>query len=126
MAEIAKSFGLVYHGAAVPIRNLLPATLVVIADPSRTMRFIQQYPATTGRNFEEIVRMVDALQLTTDTPLATGVNWMVGEDVFIDSSVGADDAKALFPKGFVEIKPWFRITAPPDPPQPASSSALAA
>ncbi|KAH8065353.1 peroxiredoxin [Aureococcus anophagefferens] len=74
-----------------------------------------QYPDTTGRNFDEIIRAVDALQLRHANPtVACGVNWMVGEDVFITNDVPKAKAKQLFPRGFVEIRPWFRLAPPPE------------
>ena len=74
-----------------------------------------QYPDTTGRNFDEIIRAVDALQLRHANPtVACGVNWMVGEDVFITNDVPKAKAKELFPRGFVEIRPWFRLAPPPE------------
>jgi len=73
-----------------------------------------QYPSSTGRNFYEIIRTIDAIQLTLFHKVATPVNWMQGEDVFVKNDVSANQAIAMFPKGFVEIKEWFRITPQPD------------
>ncbi|KAH8057399.1 peroxiredoxin [Aureococcus anophagefferens] len=102
-ARVARLFGLVRHGCRVPVPGLLPASLVA------------QYPDTTGRNFDEIIRAVDALQLRHANPtVACGVNWMVGEDVFITNDVPKAKAKELFPRGFVEIRPWFRLAPPPE------------
>lgn len=82
------------------------------ASPPRSQA---QYPDTTGRNFDEIIRAVDALQLRHANPtVACGVNWMVGEDVFITNDVPKAKAKELFPRGFVEIRPWFRLAPPPE------------
>lgn len=114
-AIVARSFGLVRHDATLAVRGLVPATLVVISDPERKARWLSQYASTIGHNFEDVLRVLEALQLSYDHPdLATGANWMAGEDVFIAPSITANDAKAKFPKGFVEIKPWFRLTPPPD------------
>ena len=99
----------------------VPASLVVIANPNQNIEYLTQYPDATGRNFDEIVRVVDTLQLHYANPtVACGVNWMVGEDVFITNDVPKDKAKALFPRGFVEIRPWFRLAPPPEAGQAAA------
>ena len=120
-AKVAKLFGMVRHGCRYPVRGLLPASLVVIANPNQNIEYLTQYPDATGRNFDEIVRVVDTLQLHYANPtVACGVNWMVGEDVFITNDVPKDKAKALFPRGFVEIRPWFRLAPPPEAGQAAA------
>lgn len=87
---------------------------VFIIDPQRRLRLLINYPAPTGRNFDEILRVVDALQLTDKNKVATPVNWKQGDDVIILPSVPNDEAKALFPEGWVEKKPYLRITKQPD------------
>ncbi|KAJ8599936.1 hypothetical protein CTAYLR_002798 [Chrysophaeum taylorii] len=114
-AEIAKSFGLVYPDATIPVRGLVPASLTVLTAPSRRVQWFVYYPATTGRNFQEVIRVQQALQLSYDNDLlATGANYMAGEDVFVTPAISAAQAKSSFPKGFVQIKPWFRLTPPPE------------
>ena len=71
------------------------------------------YPASTGRNFEELLRVIDSLQLTANHQVATPANWKHGEDVVISTSVTNEEAKKKFPKGFKEVKPYLRLT--PDP-----------
>ena len=71
------------------------------------------YPASTGRNFDELLRVIDSLQLTADHKVATPANWKHGEDVVISTSVTNEEAKRNFPKGFKEVKPYLRLT--PDP-----------
>ena len=126
-ARVAKLFGLVRHGATYGPRALLPASLAVVGDPNQNIALHLQYPDGTGRNFDEIVRAIDTLQLNATNPtIACGVNWMVGEDVFITNDVSQAKAKELFPRGFVEIRPWFRLAPPPDDPNAVDAKASAA
>ena len=88
---------------------------VFIIDPNKKIRLILTYPASTGRNFDEILRALDSLQLTDNYSVATPVNWKQGEDVIIVLSL-KDPAvlKEKFPKGYTEIRPYLRITPQPD------------
>jgi alkyl hydroperoxide reductase subunit AhpC len=72
------------------------------------------YPASTGRNFDEILRVIDSLQLTAGYKVATPANWKHGEDVIIVPSLSNDDAKKLFPNGWDEQKPYLRVTKQPN------------
>ena len=85
---------------------------VFIIDPKGVIRLVLTYPASTGRNFEEILRVIDSLQLTDAQKVATPVNWKQGEDVVILPAVNNEQAKELFPQGFREIKPYLRMTTP--------------
>jgi alkyl hydroperoxide reductase subunit AhpC len=87
---------------------------VFIIDPDKTVRLIHTYPAATGRNFDELLRVIDSLQLTDDQKVATPANWKPGEDVVILPSVRNDEADKLFPRGYRELKPYLRITPQPD------------
>jgi alkyl hydroperoxide reductase subunit AhpC len=86
---------------------------VFIIDPAKKIRLTITYPASTGRNFDEILRVIDSLQLTDKFKVATPVNWKHGEDVIIVPSVSNDDAKKLFPQGFKEHRPYLRTVKQP-------------
>lgn len=86
---------------------------VFIIDPQRTVRLILTYPASTGRNFDEILRVIDSLQLANSHKVATPADWVKGKDTMVLPTVSTDDARKLFPKGVNEIRPWLRTT--PDP-----------
>lgn len=94
--------------ATATVRSLL------IIDPQKKVRLIITYPASTGRNFDEIIRVLDSLQLVDSHKIATPVNWKDGDDVIIPPAVSTEDAKALFPKGVKEIKPYLRYTPQPN------------
>src|SRR5690606_28303020 len=81
---------------------------VFIIDPDKKIRATITYPASTGRNFDEILRVIDSLQLTDNHKVATPVNWTPGQDVIIVPSLGAEEARALFPDGWVEHRPYLR------------------
>jgi len=86
---------------------------VFIIGPDKRIKLMLTYPMTTGRNFDEIVRVLDSLQLTAKHKVATPVNWKPGEDVIIAGSVSDADAKTLFPDGWKAPKPYLRITRQP-------------
>jgi alkyl hydroperoxide reductase subunit AhpC len=83
---------------------------VFIIDPKKTVRLIHTYPNSTGRNFDEVLRAIDSLQLTDDQKVATPANWRPGDDVVILPSVRNDELEELFPDGYRELKPYLRIT----------------
>ncbi len=88
---------------------------VFFIDPSKKIRAIITYPASTGRNFAEILRVIDSLQLTDGYKVATPVNWKDGEDVVIAPALqDPEDLKARFPKGYKIIKPYLRLTPQPN------------
>ena len=88
---------------------------LVIIDPNKKVRLIITYPASTGRNFHEILRVVDSLQLTDQHKVATPANWQHGDDVVIVPSLkDEDEIKQRFPKGYTVVKPYLRLTPQPE------------
>ncbi len=94
--------------ATATVRSLL------IIDPVKKVRLIITYPASTGRNFNEILRVLDSLQLVDSHKIATPVNWQNGDDVIVPPSVSTEDARKIFPKGVTEVKPYLRYTPQPN------------
>ncbi|HSV69892.1 MAG TPA: peroxiredoxin [Methylibium sp.] len=86
---------------------------VFVIGPDKKIKLMMTYPMTTGRNFDEILRVVDSMQLTASHKVATPVNWKPGEDVIIAGSVNDEDAKKLFPEGWKAPKPYLRIVKQP-------------
>lgn len=86
---------------------------VFIIGPDKKIKLMMTYPMTTGRNFDEILRVLDSMQLTSKHKVATPVNWKNGEDVIIVPSVSDSDAKGMFPAGWTAPKPYLRITKQP-------------
>ena len=87
---------------------------VFIIGPDKKIKLTLTYPASTGRNFNEILRVIDSLQLTAYHKVATPVNWEVGEDCVILPSISNDVADKEFPKGYTQIRPYLRLTPQPD------------
>jgi thioredoxin-dependent peroxiredoxin len=87
---------------------------VFIIDPANKVRLILTYPASTGRNFDELLRVIDSLQLTDQYKVATPANWTDGQDVIVGAAVTNEEADALFPKGYTTIKPYLRVTPQPN------------
>ncbi len=86
---------------------------VFVVGPDKKIKLILVYPMTTGRNFDEVLRVIDSLQLTAKHKVATPVNWKQGEDVIIAGSVTDDDAKKIYPNGWKSPKPYIRIVPQP-------------
>jgi alkyl hydroperoxide reductase subunit AhpC len=93
--------------------NLTARTVYIIA-PDKKIKLMITYPASTGRNFDEILRALDSVQLTANYSVATPVDWKYGEDCIIVPSVSDEDAQKKFPKGFNRVKPYLRITPQPN------------
>ena len=95
-----------------PADNQTVRTVFVIA-PDKAIKAMFSYPMTTGRNFDEVLRLLDSLQLTARHKVATPVNWKQGEDVIIAGSVSDEEAKKIYPKGWRSPKPYVRFVSPP-------------
>jgi thioredoxin-dependent peroxiredoxin len=87
---------------------------VFVIGPDKKIKLMITYPASCGRNFDELLRVVDSLQLTAKYKVATPVNWKDGQDCIVVPAVSDDDAKKLFPKGFKAVKPYLRYTPQPN------------
>lgn len=87
---------------------------VFVIGPDKKVKLNLTYPASTGRNFDEILRVIDSLQLTANHSVATPVNWKDGDDCIIVPSVSNEEAKEKFPAGWKEVKPYLRITPQPN------------
>jgi len=87
---------------------------VFVIGPDKKIKLMLTYPMTTGRNFDEILRVLDSIQLTAKHKVATPVNWKQGDDVIIAGSVTDEDAKTLFPDGWKAVKPYLRVTKQPN------------
>ena len=85
-----------------------------IIGPDKKLKLSITYPASTGRNFTEVLRVIDSLQLTADYSVATPADWKHGEDVIVVPAVSTEDALKKFPKGLNIIKPYLRYTPQPD------------
>ena len=107
--KVAALYGMIHpaHDEVYTVRT------VFVIDPKKKVRLLITYPQTTGRNFDEILRVIDSLQLTATRKLATPVNWNKGDDVIIVPAVTNDEAKEMFPDGWDEQKPYLRLV--PDP-----------
>lgn len=103
--KVATLYGMIHPDAdpAVTVRA------VFVIDPQKKIRLILTYPPSTGRNFREVLRAIDSLQLTDRVKVATPVNWEPGEAVIIAPSLSNNDAKTLFPHGWTEQKPYLRL-----------------
>ncbi|WP_223606397.1 peroxiredoxin [Chryseobacterium sp. OSA05B] len=108
--KISELYDFIHPNASVTatVRSLL------IIDPDKKVRLIITYPASTGRNFNEILRVLDSLQLVDSHKVATPVNWENGEDVIVPPAISTEDARKIFPKGVTEVKPYLRYTPQPN------------
>jgi alkyl hydroperoxide reductase subunit AhpC len=94
--------------------DTLTVRSVFIVGPDKKVKLTLTYPASTGRNFDEILRVIDSLQLTANYKVATPANWKDGDDVIIGAAVSDDDAKQLFPNGWTTVKPYLRVLPQPN------------
>ena len=94
--------------------NTLTVRSVFVIGTDKKIKLMLIYPASTGRNFDELIRVIDSLQLTAYRKLATPANWKQGDDCVVAPSVATEDIPAMFPKGHTVIKPYLRMTPQPD------------
>ena len=116
--NVAKQYGMLAASvegdakARTPADNQTVRNVFVIG-PDKKVKLVLVYPMTTGRNFDEVLRVVDSLQLTAKHKVSTPVNWKQGEDVIIAGSVSDDDAKKIYPNGWKAPRPYMRIVPQP-------------
>ena len=103
---VANLYGMIHPNASTTatVRSLF------IIGPDKKIKLIILYPASTGRNFNEVLRVIDSLQLTANHSVSTPADWNPGEDVIISTAISTEDAKKRFPKGVREVKPYLRYT----------------
>lgn len=109
--KVSDLYGFIHPNAS----DTLTVRSLVIIDPNKKVRLIITYPASTGRNFHEVLRVIDSLQLTDNYKVATPANWQQGEEVVIVPSIKDEaELKQRFPQGYKVIKPYLRLTPQPD------------
>lgn len=107
--KVADLYGMIHPEAS----STATVRTVFIVGPDKKVKLTLTYPASIGRNVDEILRALDALQLSATHPVSTPVNWRDGDDVIISPAVSDDDARELFPAGFTTLKPYLRLTPQP-------------
>jgi alkyl hydroperoxide reductase subunit AhpC len=116
--KIAKGYGMLPASTSgtsegrTPVDNQTVRNVFIIG-PDKKIKLILVYPMTTGRNFDEVLRVIDSLQMTAKHRVATPANWKQGEDVIIAGSVTDDEAKKIWPQGFKAPRPYIRIVPQP-------------
>jgi alkyl hydroperoxide reductase subunit AhpC len=108
--KVSELYGMIHPKSL----DSLTVRSVFIIGPDKKIKLMITYPASTGRNFDEILRVIDSLQLTANYQVSTPVNWKEGEDVVIAPTIPDDEAKEKFPKGFRTLKPYLRLTPQPN------------
>ena len=108
--NVATMYGMIHPNAL----DNLTVRSVFIVGPDKKVKLQLTYPASTGRNFDEILRVIDSLQLTANHQVATPADWKQGDDCVVVPAIKTEDIPAKFPKGFKEVKPYLRMTPQPD------------
>ncbi|MGB3848402.1 MAG: peroxiredoxin [Tunicatimonas sp.] len=108
--KVADLYGMIHPNAD----NTLTVRSVFVIDPNKKIKLMLTYPASTGRNFQEILRVIDSLQLTANHSVATPADWKDGEDVVVSPAIATEDIPAKFPKGHKVVKPYLRTTPQPN------------
>jgi len=107
--KVANLYGMIHPNAS----DTLTVRSVFVIGPDKKIKLTLTYPASTGRNFDEVLRVIDSLQLTSEHQVATPVNWKQGEDVIIVPAVSDEDAKKKYPEGWKAPRPYLRIVPQP-------------
>ncbi|ASC72526.1 Rehydrin [Halomicronema hongdechloris C2206] len=108
--KVSNLYGMIHPNADAKVT----VRTVFVIDPQKKLRLTITYPPSTGRNFNEILRVLDSLQLTDNYSVATPVDWQDGEDVVVSPKIPTDEAKQRFPKGVTEVKSYLRMTPQPN------------
>ena len=108
--KVSDLYGMIHPNA----NDTLTVRSVFVVGPDKKVKLMITYPASTGRNFDEILRVIDSLQLTADYKVATPADWKDGEDVIVAAALSDEEAKPLFPKGWEAKKPYLRVTPQPN------------
>ena len=108
--SVANLYGMIHPNAS----DTMTVRSVFIIGPDKKIKLTLQYPASTGRNFDEIIRVIDSLQLTANHQVATPANWKDGEDCIVVPTIPTEDIPKMFPKGHTVVKPYLRYTPQPD------------
>lgn len=108
--KVSDLYGMIHPNANAKVT----VRTVFVIDPQKKLRLTLTYPPSTGRNFEEILRVIDSLQLTDNYGVATPVNWKDGDDVVVVPSISTEEAKQKFTKGLTEVRPYLRLTPQPN------------
>lgn len=108
--KVSNLYGMIHPNAS----DTQTVRSVYVIGPDKTIKLMITYPASTGRNFDELLRVIDSLQLTAYNKVATPANWEHGEDVVISPSVSNEEADKMFPKGYKTVKPYLRMTPQPE------------
>jgi len=112
--EIAELYDMLPNHAGTELADVLTVRSVYVIGPDNKVKLSLTYPASTGRNFDELLRVIDSLQLTANYSVATPADWKDGDDVIIANAVSDDAAKEKFPKGWEAKKPYLRVTPQPN------------
>jgi thioredoxin-dependent peroxiredoxin len=107
--KVANLYGMIHPNAS----DTATVRSVFVIGPDKKIKLTLNYPASTGRNFDEILRAIDSLQLTAKSQVSTPVNWKQGEDVIIAGTVSDEEARKKYPEGFKTLKPYLRVVALP-------------
>src|SRR3954470_2334446 len=112
--KIAELYDMLPATAGTALGDVLTVRSVYVVGPDNKIKLSLTYPASTGRNFDELIRVIDSLQLTANYSVATPADWKDGENVIIVPAVKDEEADKKFPKGYTKVKPYLRVTPQPN------------